>query len=121
MKETQKLQKPKSGDGASDVVTSSWQYYDQLKFLKVSFPVIDRAASLSERTDFTSDTMNTEDIRFQEPQSPIPSTSSESYTTPITFRKKSTRASNSTSDSQRQDALIELEKKTIKILEQDNG
>lgn len=47
-KELQKIEKPKSGDEASQMTTSSWPYFKQMMFLREKISASQRDSNLSQ-------------------------------------------------------------------------
>ncbi|KPI98195.1 PREDICTED: uncharacterized protein LOC106120722 [Papilio xuthus] len=109
VKECQKLDS-KTPEGEEQI--SSWQYFDDMQFLRQTLT----SHKTNKQEEYDGDEIyitNLDAIANPEPLSPGQSSSETSHTTPTT-RKRKLQALATTSDT-----LIELERKKLKILEND--
>lgn len=119
-KENGKIDKPKSGDSADKICKSTWQYYDQLLFLKTKGNLNEssgRDSNLStENDDNFSTTTDTTLDELQNPDSNSTSDILESKSYGQTSQRKKIRMNRSDNNNQ----LLDIEKKKLEILERES-
>lgn len=125
-KECGKLDKPKSGDSADKICKSTWQYYDQLLFLK---SMKNQSESSGRDSNISTDNNNyystTTDTILEELQNPgSVQTNSISDTSDIlesqSYGQTSQRKKIRMNRTENNDQLIEIEKKKLEILERES-
>lgn len=125
-KECSKIDKPKSGDGADKICKSTWQYYDQLLFLKSK-----KTQSESSTRDSNLSTDNDENYSIvtdtlDELQNPgsVQTSTSETITSDTQetqrYSQTSQRKKIRMNRTENNDQLLEIEKKKLEILQRES-
>ncbi|XP_068623177.1 uncharacterized protein [Battus philenor] len=115
--------KVKSRSVEGGEATSSWQYFDQLQFLRSTLPGSNRLINYTPDGEYNGDeifiTNYDGTMAYPETWSPGQSSSETSYTTPSTRKRKLKALASTNESSTYNETLLELERKKLKILEND--